>query len=57
MKKLVEFPIYFSDLNPEAQKRLMKKVNIKDPSEMNWDIDMAPIGVYETIQEEKNQLS
>lgn len=48
----VEFNIYFSDLNQDAQRRLMELVHIKDPSEMNWDIDMAPIAVYATQVED-----
>ena len=40
------FKIYFSDLNEDAQKRLMKAVGINHPAEMNWDIDMCPIGMY-----------
>ena len=45
-KKDRYFDIFFSDLNEDAQKRLMDAVGIKDPSEMNWDIDMCPIGMY-----------
>ena len=41
------FEIYFSDLNTEAQKRLMDIVGISSPSEMNWDIDMCPIAIYD----------
>ena len=40
------FEIYFSNLNKETQKELMKAVGISDPSEMNWDIDIVPIGMY-----------
>jgi hypothetical protein len=49
----VEFNIYFSDLNEDAQKRLMEVVGITDPKEMNWDIDMCPIAVYSTESTEK----
>lgn len=41
------FDIYFSDLNEDAQKRLMDKVGIDDPKEMNWDIDMCPLCIYD----------
>ena len=34
----MEFKIYFNDLNAQAQKDLLLFFNIKDPSEMNWDI-------------------
>jgi len=47
----VEFNIYFSDLNEDAQKRLMEAVGITDPKDMNWDIDMCPIAVYSTQKE------
>ena len=40
------FFIYFSDLNEDAQKRLMEAVDITDPAEMNWDINMCPIAMY-----------
>jgi hypothetical protein len=49
----VEFNIYFSDLNEDAQKRLMEVVGITDPKDMNWDIDMCPIAVYSTESTEK----
>ena len=41
------FEIYFSDLNEDAQKRLLEAVKVSDPAEMNWDIDMAPIAMYD----------
>ena len=41
------FEIYFSDLNEEAQKELLKMVGVETPAEMNWDIDMCPIAIYE----------
>ncbi len=41
-----DFNIYFSDLNEEAQQRLMEAIGIQDPREMNWDIDMLPLAVY-----------
>lgn len=40
------FEIYFSDLNEDAQKRLMEYVGITEPKEANWDIDMCPIAIY-----------
>jgi len=30
--------IYFDDLKPEVQKRIMEIYNINDPSDMNWDV-------------------
>lgn len=43
---MINYEIFFSDLKPEAQAELMKAVGITDPSEMNWDIDICPIGIY-----------
>ena len=40
------FEIYFSDLNEEAQKRLLEAVGVTDPAEMNWDIDILPLADY-----------
>ena len=42
-----EFEIYFSDLNEDAQQRLMEAVGITDPREMNWDIDIIPLTIFE----------
>lgn len=53
---MITFEIYFSDLNEDAQKELMELVGIKDPSEMNWDIDMSPICILE-IEEEEGDYS
>lgn len=41
-----DFNIYFSDLNEEAQQRLMDAMGVIDPGEMNWDIDMLPLAIY-----------
>lgn len=41
------FEIYFSDLNKDAQKRLLDLVEVDAPKEMNWDIDICPIAIYE----------
>lgn len=42
-----DFEIYFSDLNEDAQQRLMEAVGITNPKEMNWDINIVPIAIYE----------
>ena len=42
------FNIYFSDLNKDAQERLMELVDIEDPKEMNWDVDIFPLAVVVT---------
>lgn len=39
--------IYFSDLNEDAKKRLLDFVGAETASDMNWDIDMAPIAIYD----------
>ncbi len=41
-----DFEIFFSDLNEDAQKRLMAAVGITDPADMNWDGDFFPIAFY-----------
>ena len=41
------FEIYFSDLNEDAQKRLLEVVGAETPADMNWDIDMCPIAMYD----------
>lgn len=48
---IISFEIFFSDLNEDAQKRLLEAVGIDDPKEMNWDIDMCPIAIYELDKE------
>jgi hypothetical protein len=46
MKNKDYFEIFFSDLNEDAQKRILEAVGETDPKEMNWDIDMCPIALY-----------
>lgn len=41
------FEIYFSDLNEDAQKRLLKAIGAETAAEMNWDIDICPIAMYD----------
>lgn len=48
---MIEFDIFFSDLNEDAQRRLMDVVGITDPSEANWDIDISPLAIF-TIEED-----
>jgi len=38
-----EFRIYYSDLNREAQKRLLKAFGISSPKEVGWYKDQNPI--------------
>ena len=42
-----DFEIYFSDLNEDAQERLLGAVGAESPAEMNWDLDILPLAVYE----------
>ena len=41
------FEIYFSDLNEDAQNRLLKFVGAESPDEMNWDMDILPVATFE----------
>ena len=41
------FEIYFSDLNEDAQQRLLNAVNVENASDMNWDMDIIPIAVFD----------
>lgn len=41
------FEIYFSDLNEDAQKRLLEAVGAETAADMNQDIDMCPIAMYD----------
>jgi hypothetical protein len=34
----MEFELYFRDLNPEAQERLLKEVELNNASDANWDV-------------------
>lgn len=45
------FYIYFSDLNEDAQKELLDLVGAKDASEMNWDMDIAPLASVDFEEE------
>lgn len=44
----IEFEIYFSDLNEDAQQRLLDTIGVASASDMNWDMDIVPIAVYST---------
>ena len=41
------FEIFFSDLNEEAQKELLKFVGADKPEDMNWDLDIIPLAVFD----------
>lgn len=44
--------IYFSDLTPDAQKRLLATAGISDPKEANWDLDIVPIAVFDATDDD-----
>ncbi len=35
--------IYFSDLNEEAQKRVLEVQGLRTPAEGNYDLDIVPL--------------
>lgn len=45
------FNIYFSDLNEYAQKRLLDFVGAKSAKDMNWDMDILPIAIFDVERE------
>ena len=47
-----EFSIYFSDLNEDAQKRLLEFYGYSDPEEGNFDFDFAPLCVLNNYEED-----
>jgi hypothetical protein len=40
-----ELNIYFNDLTPEAQHKVLNFYGLKSPSEGNFDLDISPIAV------------
>lgn len=50
------FKIYFNDLNEDTQKRLLDFVDVKSASDMNWDMDILPIAIFEIEKEEPKWL-
>lgn len=47
----MEFEIYWDDLNPYAQERLLEAAGIEEPEEMNWDV--LPITTVVLPEEEE----
>lgn len=39
----MELYLYFSDLNEEAQKRVLEFYDVESAAEMNADLDIVPI--------------
>lgn len=50
---MAEFEIYFSDLNEDAQNRLLAFHGYSTPDEGNWDIDVAPLCILTTDEEDE----
>ena len=38
------FELFYDDLTPEAQERLLETAGLESPSDMNWDV--LPIDVF-----------
>ena len=49
------FEIYFSDLNEDAQRRLLDAVGAENAKEMNWDMDIIPIAAYDFESEGEDE--
>lgn len=41
------FEIFFSDLNEDAQRRVLETVGAEGPEEMNWDRDIIPLATID----------
>jgi len=48
--KMIEFPIYFDDLNEETQKRFLEVQGLSSPEEGNYDI--TPIAIVQHDDED-----
>lgn len=44
---MMYFEIYFSDLNPDAQQRLLTFYGYSDPKDGNFDLDIVPLCILE----------
>jgi len=42
----MEFNLYFSDLNEDAQQRLCERLKTT-PADENWDMDILPLAILE----------
>lgn len=49
---MAEFELFFSDLNEDAQKRLLDFYGYREPKDGNWDIDIEPLLVLTKSVEE-----
>ena len=49
--------IYFSDLTPDAQARLLEAAGISNPKEANWDSDIVPIATVDFESDDENNVS
>jgi len=51
---MTSFRIFFRDLTPDAQERLLKFFDIESPTEMNWDV--FPIVYIEREMDEEAKV-
>lgn len=47
----IEFEIYFDDLTPETQQRLLEAFGIESAEEMNWNDRIFPVATV--VQDEE----
>lgn len=47
-----ELDIYFSDLTPEAQKRVLDLYGYRNPAEGNLDMDIVPLFILRHDEED-----
>ena len=48
---MISIPIYFSNLNEETQKELLRVVKADSPADMNWDMDIIPLATLDFEEE------
>lgn len=48
----MSFEIFFSDLNPDAQQRLLAFYGYTAPKEGNFDLDIVPLCTLESNRED-----
>lgn len=49
--------IYFSDLNEDAQKRLLEAAHAKTPADMNWNISSIAVCEFEELDDETDNTN
>lgn len=48
--------IYFSDLNEKGRAKVLWAAKVDDPKEMNWDMDILPITVFEIQHDDVSDM-